>query len=134
MLGVFSFSYLFSIKYDVIISQPLLIVNLTVLFTTDTFTTVFLGGRGGFYRTQMLKPCIYTRPPSRHLMGDCGPAQPVLILLNILLKSRSSCSPRTPSSTHTKACHSQQLAYNLTYKYHCTVGATCLLAEGKRNK
>lgn len=41
---------------------------------------------------------------------------------------------QNPASTHTKACHSQQLEYNLTYEYHCTVGATCMLAEGKRSR
>lgn len=39
-----------------------------------------------------------------------------------------------PASTQIKTCNSRQLAFDLTYEYHCTVGAVCLLAEGEKEQ
>lgn len=56
------------------------------------------------------------------------------MLLNILLMGRSSCSSTTLQVHKLKTCNSRQLAFDLTYEYHCTVGAVCLLAEGKKEQ
>lgn len=63
-------------------------------------------------------------------MGDCGHAQSELILFNILLRTASAVAQEYTQ----EACYSQQLAHNLTYEYHCTVEATALKAEGKKEQ